>query len=124
MTGPLTKRAWDQRLYSVNVGPALRDNDSIREILSLEEVESTDLDIKDIRFSAAVIEFTVHGGTPGQQYRILIRFAVEGSYPSQPRQEVEVAIPLQVLRQTTPWLPRQIIMPISLEYRVVHSDPI
>ena len=89
----LMKRAYDVRNFSVDVGPAMREQDSIMNVVSVEENKTTDLTIDEITHDAAVIFFRVAGGLIARKsYQIILRFDTE----SNPGQMIEVVVGLEI----------------------------
>ena len=88
----LQKRAYDERVFTVDLGPAMRTSDTIAMIDSVTEQDTSDLTIRDITHTGAVVEFLVEGGTPGAKYTIQIRFATEGA----PMQMIEATADLVI----------------------------
>ena len=92
MTAILTKRAYDVRLFEVNLGPAMRDTDSIGEI---DSITADGVTIDSIQHGAALVYFRVSGGEATRSYPVTIRFSTAGA----PEQMLEALVYLQVLRE-------------------------
>ena len=88
----LQKREYDERVYTVDLGPAMRSEDTIAMIDSVAEEDTTDLTISEVSHTGAVIEFLVSGGTAGKKYTLIIRFSTEGA----PMQMIETSVDLVV----------------------------
>ena len=90
----IEKRAYDKRLYDINVGPAMRLADTIAMVDGISEAGVRgDLTIDDIEHTGAVISFSVSGGVAGCEYDIVIRWATEGA----PMQTLESVVRLVIL---------------------------
>ena len=93
----IQKRAYDKRLFDIDLGPAMRLEDTIAMIDEVVEVGTSDLTIADITHTGAVVTFSVIGGTAGggntqDGYQIAIRWATEGT----PMQTLEAFVSLSV----------------------------
>ena len=87
----LTKRAFDERLFDVNLAPVLRSGDTIASIDN-PIIASDDLTISDVTHDATVARMKIAGGEAGQIYPILIRLTTS----SMPPQRIEAKINLVV----------------------------
>jgi len=86
----VTKRAGEERIMEVNVGPRMRDSDSIGSVTAVESIEG--VTISDVSHTTGIIRFLVSGGSPGQVYPIRMRWSV----PSEPPQSLEALVYLVV----------------------------
>lgn len=91
----LTKRAYDERIFSVDMSPVLRRNDSIVAVVAvlaqpLDE-EAEELAITSISAHARAVSFRVGGGTALCRYQLVIRVTT-----ADPAQEIEGVISLDV----------------------------
>ena len=86
----LTKRVYDVRNMSVDVGPAMREMDTIR---SVESITGPGFTIDEIRHDAAVVFFRIAGGVARHApYYLTLRFDTE----TEPEQMIEVSVPIRV----------------------------
>ena len=92
MAADIEKRAFDVRIFSVDVGPAMRASDTIASVTSVAEDSTTDLTIDNVVHSAATISFRIAGGTPGKVYDLMIRFVTTG----EPTQMIETVLQLLI----------------------------
>ena len=98
MTIPsVTKRAYEQRVFEVNLGPRMRSTDSIGQIDSIEAEDGIAIDDSTITHTSAVVSFRTSGGTPGQTYEVRIRFRTSGS----PTQMLEALIHVVIVFEKT-----------------------
>ena len=91
----IQKRAYDKRLFDIDLGPAMRAQDTIAMIDAIVEIGTSDLTIDDFLYSGAVVTFSVSGGISGCEYKIAIRWATEGA----PMQTLETTILLAVFAE-------------------------
>ena len=86
----IRKRASEARIFEVNLGPRMRDNETI---LDLPTITANDaLTIGNITHTAAVVRFLVSGGEAGRSYRLTIQFDVA----SVPPQSLEAIVHLYI----------------------------
>ena len=89
MTPTAEKRPAEERIIEVNVGPRMRDSDSIGRV---ESVTADGITISDVTHTTGIVRFLASGGDAGRSYPVLIRWDV----PSQPGQMLETVINLAV----------------------------
>ena len=77
----LVKLPDDTRHLSVDVGPSMGAEHTIRAVTSIEEIGTSDLTISEITHTGAVIAFLCAGGIEGQEYQLLIRWQTEPDIP-------------------------------------------
>ena len=87
----LTKRSYDERLFEVNLGPAIRDTDTIRDVVAV--VTDGDVTISDISHTTGVVTFLASGGDPGSRHKITIHFTTA----SNPVQALEAVVDLEIV---------------------------
>ena len=97
MAPDLTKRAFDERIFSADVGPAMRPGDTVASVDSVTELDTSDLTIDGIDHRAAVISFRVAGGTPGHGYNLQVRFATNTA----PIQMIETVLRLNIISEAS-----------------------
>ena len=87
MTTPsVTKRSIERRIFEVNVGPAMRDEDSILDVVSIDA--GADITIDDIEHTAGVIAFRASGGSEGSTYPTTIIFNTRSDDTSSTAEQV------------------------------------
>ena len=86
----LTKRSFDDRIMSVNLGPVMRPDDTISLISSVTSI--TGITISNISHSSGIVFFLVSGGNDGKSYPVTIRF----STASTPTQNLETVVTVVV----------------------------
>ena len=91
MAEDLTKRAYDERILQVNLGPVMRSNDSIRDIISV--TADSPITITNITNTTGVVSFLAAGGEVGESYQITIRFTTA----STPLQQIEAVVNLNII---------------------------
>ncbi len=96
MTPDLTKRAFDERIFTADVGPAMRIGDTVSSVDSVTERETSDLTIDQIAHTAATVSFRVAGGVAGKGYNIQIRFATNSS----PVQMIETVLRMNIISES------------------------
>lgn len=88
----LTKRAFDERILQVDMSPVLRDDDTIRDIISVEASGDGDpITITSITQHEKAVSFLAAGGSVGN-YKVRVRVNVEGT----PAQRIEGVVDLTV----------------------------
>lgn len=103
MTQPLEMRAYDIREFTVDLGNAIAEGDSIDSVTSVDalarlrsgdddDAVDSDVTVDDIDVSGDEVTFVVSGTTQGGEYDLRIRCALSGS----PTQRIEVMVPLDV----------------------------
>ena len=93
----LVKLPDDTRHLSVDVGPSMGAEHTIRAVTSIEEIGTSDLTISEITHTGAVIAFLCAGGIEGQEYQLLIRWQTEPDIPvGEPGQTLSAALRLAV----------------------------
>ena len=85
----LTKRAAEERTFEVNVGPAMRLEDTIR---TVDSVAADGVTIDDVSHTAAIIRFQAAGGSPGASYTLRLRWTTEQN----PEQMLEALVHLVI----------------------------
>ena len=91
MTVPtIIKRAFEARLFEVNLGPRMRPIDAIMNVTGVLSDDA--LTIDSISWTAGVCTFRVTGGERGKEYPVLIQFTTEGD----PSQTLEAEIQLVI----------------------------
>jgi len=94
MRPKITKRSYDSRLFTVNVGPAMRSEDTIASVESVvADRYGEDLVIDNISFTGAVIQFRASGGSAGDSHTITMRFTTNSS----PVQMLESVVDLVII---------------------------
>ena len=86
----LTKRPFDDRIMSVNLGPVMRDNDTISLISSI--TSTTGITISNITHTSGIVFFLVSGGNDGISYPVTIQFSTN----SNPTQNLETVVQIVV----------------------------
>ena len=91
----LVKREYDQRIFTVDLSPAMRDEDTVSSIISVDadrEIGGTDVTISNISRHDQSVSFKASGGENGGRYRIRVRFETGGTV----EQRLEGQIGLEV----------------------------
>ena len=88
--GLLTKRAFDVRLFDVNLSPVMRAADTVASVISV--TSDAALTITNISHGTTGVQFLVAGGAEGAVYEILVRFTTT----SNPAQRIEARARLVV----------------------------
>ena len=86
----INKRAFEARLFGVNLAPRMRTGDTI---LAISAVLADDaLTIDSITFTPTACAFRVSGGDPGDEFPILIQFTTMGTPTQMLEAEVRLVI--------------------------------
>ena len=86
----LTKRSYDDRIFSVNLGAVMRPTDTISLIDSV--TSTAGITISDITHTSGIVFFLASGGNSGKEYKVTIRF----STVSTPTQNLEAIVTIVV----------------------------
>ena len=91
----ITKRAFEHRIFEINLAPRMRPSDVIREVT--DYLVDSAITITRIAHTATTCQFLAEGGASGQIYPVLIQFETEASDP-EPPQRLEAEVHLQIVR--------------------------
>ena len=93
----ITKRAYEARIFEINLAPRMRSSDVIREVTDILVDSEITIDMTYVVHTAATCQFLAEGGASGQIYPVLIQFETEASDP-EPPQRLEAEVHLQIVR--------------------------
>ena len=93
----LRKKPYDERLFSVDVGPALREDDTIDSVTSVDVLDgygsvASGVTVSSTSHSGNTVAFLCRGGADGEDYVLRLRVAIATT----PAQRVETNILLCV----------------------------
>ena len=86
----ITKRAAEERVIEVNLGPRMRPTDVISDIVSVTAADGITVD--NVANSSAICQFRILGGTAGQRYPVVIQFTTDGDPAQLLEAEISVVI--------------------------------
>ena len=88
----IRKRPGEARIFEINLGPRMRDDDTIAAIQGIDVSDEITIDFQ--TETAAIVRFRASGGMEGQEYPIRVRWTVN----SNPVQTLEALVTLHVTR--------------------------
>ena len=88
----VTKRAYEERIFEVNLGPRMRPEDVILDVTGVMAEDGITID--SISWTAGTCQFRASGGHEGGVYPILIQFTTV----SNPTQRLEAEVHLVIKR--------------------------
>ena len=86
----IRKRASEARIFEVNLGPRMRDNETILDLPTI--TANAAITIDNITHTAAVVRFRASGGEAGRSYKLTFQFDVA----SVPPQSLEAIVNLYI----------------------------